>query len=105
MGSCLSGAVTNPQSRVETQVYVLVNDDNALDSGKLTKRGKKNNLHQALTIPSNTGAAVQYAGSTTGFGYNEKGSPFQVAWSVRPNVSRVNIESVGKWCKKSCYQY
>jgi len=99
LGSCLSDSIKNPQLRVETQVYVLVNDKNALDFGKLTMHGKKNGLHQPLNIPSNTGKPVQYAGSTTGPGYNEKGSPFQVSWSVRPKVAKVNIETVGKWCK------
>ena len=99
LGACLSDSIKNPQLRVETQVYVLVNDKNALDFGKLTKHGKKNGLHQPLNIPSNTGKPVQYTGSTTGPGYNEKGSPFQVSWSVRPKVAKVNIETVGKWCK------
>jgi len=103
LGSCLSEAIKNPQLRVETQVYVLVNDNNALDFGTLTQHGQKNGLHQAMNIPSNTGVAVQYAGSTTGPGYNEKGSPFQVSWSVRPNVAKVNIESVGKWCKGNTF--
>ncbi|MDH5217553.1 MAG: delta-class carbonic anhydrase [Gammaproteobacteria bacterium] len=99
LGSCLSDSIKNPQLRVETQVYVLVNDKNALDFGTLAKHGMKNGLHQPLNIPSNTGTPVQYAGSTTGPGYNEKGSPFQVTWSVRPKVAKVNIETVGKWCK------
>ncbi len=98
LGSCLNDAIKNPQLRVETQVYILVNDKNALDFRALTKHGKNKDLHQAINIPSNMGAPVQYAGSTTGPGYNEKGSPFQVTWSVRPNVAKVNIESVGKWC-------
>lgn len=104
LGSCLSEAIKNPQLRVETQVYVLVNDDKALDFGKLTKHGMRNNLHQALNIPGNTGKPVQYAGSTTGPGYNEKGSPFQVAWSVRPKVAKVNIKTVGEWCKGNTFK-
>lgn len=104
LGACLSEAIKNPQLRVETQVYVLVNDNNALDFGKLTKNGKKNNLHQALNIPNNTGNPVQYTGSTTGPGYNEKGSPFQVAWSVRPKVAKVNINTVGNWCKGNIFK-
>ena len=104
LGSCLSEAIKNPQLRVETQVYVLVNDDNALDFGKLTKHGKKSNLYQALNIPSNTGAPVEYEGSTTGPGYNEKGSPFQVSWSVRPKVAKVNIKTVGEWCKGNVFK-
>jgi len=103
LGSCLSEAIGNPQLRVETQVYVLVNDKHALDFGKLTKHKKVNGLHQALNIPSNTGSPVQYEGSTTGPGYNEKGSPFQVSWSVRPQVAKVNIASVGKWCKGNTF--
>ena len=95
LGSCLSEAIKNPQLRVETQVYVIVNDDHALDFVKLTHHEIKNGLHQALNIPTNTGAVVQYAGSTTGPGYNEKGSPFQVTWSVRPKVVKVSISSVG----------
>ncbi len=103
LGSCLSDAIKNPQLRVETQVYVLVNDKNALDFGNLTKHGEKKGLHQAENIPGNTGTPLQYAGSTTGPGYNEKGSPFQVTWSVRPKVAKVNIESVGKWCKGNVF--
>ncbi len=104
LGSCLNESIKNPQLRVETQVYVLVNDDKALDFGKLTQHGVKNGLHQALNIPGNTGQPVQYAGSTTGPGYNEKGSPFQVTWSVRPKVARVNIQTVGEWCKGNTFK-
>jgi hypothetical protein len=103
LGACLSDAIKNPQLRVETQIYVLVNDSNALDFGGLSEHKKLNGLHQATNIPSNTGTAIQYAGSTTGPSYNEKGSPFQVSWSVRPNVAKVNIESVGKWCESNTF--
>ncbi len=103
LGACLSESIMNPQLRVETQVYVLVNDKNALDFGTLTEHGVKNGLHQALNIPNNTGAPVQYAGSTTGPGYNEKGSPLQVSWSVRPKVAKVNIASVGEWCEGNTF--
>ena len=103
LGSCLSDAIKNPQLRVETQVYVLVNDKKALDFGKLTSIGAKNGMQQALNIPSATGKPVQYAGSTTGPGYNEKGSPFQVTWNVRPKVAKVNIETVGDWCKGNVF--
>lgn len=103
LGSCLSDAIKNPQLRVETQVYVLVNDKKALDFAKLTTIGKKNGMQQALNIPTATGKPIQYAGSTTGPGYNEKGSPFQVTWSVRPKVAKVNIETVGEWCKANVF--
>lgn len=103
LGSCLNEAIKNPQLRVEAQVYVLVNDSSALDFMSLTKHEKVGDLHQVINIPSNTGTAIQYAGSTTGPGYNEKGSPIQVSWSVRPNVAKVDIESVGKWCKGNVF--
>lgn len=104
LGSCLSESIKNPQLRVETQVYVLVNDKNALDFSELTKHGEKDGLQQALNIPTNMGTPVQYAGSTTGPGYNEKGSPFQVTWSVRPKVAKVNIATVAKWCEGNVFE-
>lgn len=104
LGACLSDAIKNPALRVETQVYVLVNDKDALDFNELTKHGMKNGLSQALNIPSNTGSPVKYAGSTTGPSYNEKGSPFQVSWSVRPKVAKVNANSVGEWCKGNTFK-
>ncbi len=103
LGSCLSDSIKNPQLRVETQVYVLVNDKNALNFVELTKLGVKNGMQQALNIPADTGTPIQYAGSTTGPGYNEKGSPFQVTWSVRPKVAKVNIETVGEWLKDNVF--
>lgn len=102
-GPTLGDSIKNPQLRVETQVYVLVNDSNALDFGMLTKHGKKNGVHQALNIPNNTGKAIEYAGSTTDPRYNEAGSPLQVTWSVHPHVGRVNIATVGKWCKENIF--
>ena len=103
LGACLSDAIKNPQLRVETQVYVLVNDADALDFVMLTETGEVNGVQQALNIPTNTGDAVQYTGSTTGPGYNEAGSPFQVSWSVRPKVAKVNILSVGEWFKDNIF--
>lgn len=104
LGSCLSDSIKNPQLRVEAQVYVLVNDKNARDFGELTQHGMKNNLHQSRGIPSNTGTPIEYAGSTTGPDFNEKGSPFQVTWSVRPKVTKVNIETVGEWCNGNVFK-
>ncbi len=103
LGACLSEAIGNPQLRVEAQVYVLVNDDNALDFVELTKHEVVNGVHQAVNIPTDTGAPVQYAGSTTGPSYNEVGSPFQVSWSVRPKVAKVNIASVEAWFKDNTF--
>ena len=103
LGACLNEAIGNPQLRVEAQVYVLVNDDEALDFAELSEIGMVDGVHQALNIPDDTGEPIEYDGSTTGPGYNEKGSPFQVTWSVRPEVAKVDIASVGKWCEKNVF--
>ena len=99
LGACLSDSIKNPQLRVEAQVYVLVNDDKAADFAELAEVGKRKGFYQAPGIPENTGKPVVYAGSTTGPSYNEAGSPFQVTWSVRPEVVKVDINSVGTWCE------
>ena len=102
--SCLSDAIKNPQLRVEALVYVLVNDDKALDFGKLTEVGEVNGRPQAVGIPDDlTGTPVVYEGSTTGPGYDESGSPYQVTWSVHPKVAKVNIKTVGKWCEGNIF--
>lgn len=103
LGACFNDIAKNPQLRVETQVYVLVNDKSAKDFIELTRHQKKKGFHQALNIPDYTGKPVQYSGSTTGPSYNQEGSPFQVTWSVRPKVSKVNIKSVGAWCRNNVF--
>jgi hypothetical protein len=103
LGACLNEAIANPQLRVEAQVFVLVNDDKALDFAELTRLGNENGFHQALNIPANTGEPIEYDGSTTGPAYNEKGSPLQVSWSVRPKVAKVNIATVGSWCEDNVF--
>lgn len=97
LGACLSESIMNPQLRVETQVYVLVNDDSAADFVMLTDVQEVDGLHQAVNIPTDTGEPIAYDGSTTGPSYNEKGSPLQVSWSVRPQVKKVSITSVEAW--------
>ncbi|MDR7123035.1 delta-class carbonic anhydrase [Rheinheimera soli] len=99
LNACMSEAIKNPELRVEAQVFVLVNDSKALDFTKLAAVGMDDGYHQAPNIPQNTGEPVEYAGSTTGPDYNEVASPFQVSWGVRPKVAKVNIATVGAWCK------
>lgn len=104
LGSCLSESLSNPQLRVQAQVFVLVNNDSAADFVKFVEVGKKNGYNQALNMPLNTGTPVLYAGSTTGPAYNEKASPLQVSWSVRPKVVKVSAKSVGKWCEGNVFK-
>lgn len=104
LGACLSEAIKNPQLRVETQVYVIVNDDKALDLVNLTTYDKVNGYYQALKIPKDTGTPIKYDGSTTGPAYNEKSSPMEVSWSVRPKIAKVSISTVETWLKDNIFK-
>lgn len=104
LGACVANPILNPQLRVEAQVFVVVNDDSAADFVDMAKFEEHNQRIQAINIPTDTGTPVQYAGSTTGPSYNEKGSPYQVTWSVRPNVKKVSIASLGKWCEGNVFE-
>ncbi len=103
LGACFNDATKNPQLRVEAQVVVVVNDDKAADFNMLMDHKQVNGLHQAVNIPTNTGTPVQYKGSTTGPSYNEEGSPFQVTWSVRPQVIKANVATVASWCEDNTF--
>lgn len=106
LGSCMSDTCSNPDLRVETQVFTLVNDPTALDFNTLDYDGNVvNGFHQAKAIPSNTGKPVEFLGSTTGPKYSEQScSPLQVTWSVRPQCAKVDINSVGKWCEHNAFE-
>ena len=102
LGSCLSDSCANPTLRVETQVFTLVNDPNALSFDELRYAGalKSDDYHQAKNIPNNTGTPVVFAGSTTGPSYTEQTcSPLQVTWSVRPQCAKLDINSLSQWCE------
>ena len=101
LSACISDSIKNPSLRVESQVFVLVNDDNAADFNNLTSYSVKNGYYQAVNIPDDTGKPIEYLGSTTGPIYNDKPSPFQVTWSVRPKVAKVSISSVAEWLKQN----
>ncbi|WP_047046775.1 delta-class carbonic anhydrase [Vibrio mexicanus] len=103
LGACSNDATVNPQLRVETQVFVLVNDRNALNFNQLAKVSKRNGYFQATNMPDDTGKPIEYLGSTTGPAYNTKGSPYQVTWSVRPKVAKVDLLTVGNWCKDNIF--
>jgi len=95
LGSCLSEKCSNPELRVETQVFTLV-AEGGLDF---------NELKLAKDLPTDTGAPVEFLGSTTGPSYNDQiCSPYQVTWSVRPQCAKLNINSVGEWCKGNVFK-
>ncbi|WP_193185612.1 delta-class carbonic anhydrase [Nisaea sediminum] len=101
LGSCLPADCKNPQLRVEAQVFLVVNDPNALDFTSFDYHGKAvGGLHQAKAIPGDTGTPVVFRGSTTGPSYNQETcSPLEVTWSVRPNCAKVDINSIFRWAK------
>jgi hypothetical protein len=106
LGACLTAACANPQLRVETQVFLLVNDTTALNFADFAYGGNMaGGLHQAKALPTGTGAPVVFAGSTTGPSYSQaKCSPLQVTWSVRPQCAKMNIATVHDWCKGNVFK-
>ncbi len=99
LGACVPEPCENPLLRVETQVFLVVNDDNALDFMDLAYQGNVvNGLHQPRSLPTSTGVAVEFLGSTTGPSYTQaKCSPAQVSWSVRPQCEKLSIRSLHNW--------
>ncbi|CAK8719043.1 Cadmium carbonic anhydrase repeat-containing protein [Candidatus Electrothrix aarhusensis] len=106
LGSCLSDTCANPDLRVETQVFLVVNDPEAMDFGAMTYDGNiVNGLHQAKSLPGNTGIPVEFPGSTTGPKYTQETcSPLQVTWSVRPQCAKIDIRSLHAWCKDNVFE-
>jgi hypothetical protein len=100
LGSCMNESCKNPQLRVETQVFLVVNDPKALDFTKYDHNGPMiGGVHQAKTLPKGTGDPVTYLGSTTGPDFSQQiCSPYQVTWSVRPQCAKVDIASLHRWC-------
>ena len=101
LGSCVPEGCKNPSLRVETQVFLVVNDRGAADFMDYAYQGNKvNGLHQPKALPSGTGAPVVFLGSTTGPSYTQSVcSPFKVNWSVRPRCQKLDIASLDAWAK------
>lgn len=106
LGSCLSDACANPSLRVETQVFTVVNDADAMDFNSMDYDGHMvAGYHQAKMIPDETGAPVEFLGSTTGPSFTQQTcSPLQVTWSVRPQCAKVDINSLAKWCESNEFE-
>jgi len=105
LGSCLSDKCLNPQLRVETQVFLVVNDPNAADFASFTYDGNiVNALHQSKSLPTGTGKPIIFQGSTTGPQFTEKKcSPLQATWSVRPSCKKIDVASLNKWCEGNVF--
>lgn len=101
LGSCLTEKCANPNLRVEAQAFLVVNDPDALDFADFAYDGNiVNGFHQARSLPSNTGDAVVFGGSTTGPSYTHaQCSPLKVTWSVRPQCAKLDISSLNRWAE------
>lgn len=101
LGACVPKSCKDPALRVETQVFLVVNDSNALDFVDLAYQGNMvNGLHQPRSLPMSTGTPVEFLGSTTGPSYNQAScSPAQVTWSVRPQCDKLDINSLHRWAE------
>ena len=99
LGACVPETCTDPVLRVETQVFLLVNDRNAADFTDYAYMGNQvSGKHQPKTLPTGTGSPVVFRGSTTGPSYNQSVcSPAQVTWSVRPQCQKLDIASLDAW--------
>jgi hypothetical protein len=111
LGACSSATCANPVLRVESQVFLLVNDPSALNfanfdaadlgSANASAVGKP----QAKALPTGTGTPVVFGGSTTGPKFNELVcSPLQATWSVRPNCAKLDINSLHAWCRSNVFE-
>jgi hypothetical protein len=102
LGSCVSEKCVNPELRVESQIFLVVNDPDALDFADFTHDGhEKNGYAQPKSLPSGTGEPVIFAGSTTGATHsNSACSPYGVTWSVRPACARLDIASLHRWAEE-----
>ena len=104
LGSCLSKQCSNPNLRGEAQVFTLVNDSSALNFKQFTYHGDvRNGYYQPKALPR--GSKVNYLGSTTGPQYTDQQcSALQVSWSVRKSCKKLNINSLGQWCKQNVFK-
>lgn len=101
LGACVPDTCTDPVLRVETQVFLVVNDRNASDFMDYAYQGNRLNFkYQPKALPTGNGTPVVFRGSTTGPSYNQSVcSPAQVTWSVRPQCEKLDIASLDAWAK------
>ena len=101
LGACVPEGCSDPLLRVEAQVFLVVNDPDALDFATMTYGGNVvEGRHQAKSIPSSTGDPVLFRGSTTGPKYDQSNcSPARVTWNVRPACARLDINSLHRWAE------
>lgn len=101
LGACVPEGCSDPLLRVEAQVFLVVNDPDALDFTTMAYGGTViEGRHQAKSIPSDTGDPVLFRGSTTGPKYDQSNcSPARVTWNVRPACAKLDINSLHRWAE------
>lgn len=106
LGACMPEGCENPLLRVETQVFLVVNDRNALHFMNLAYQGNQSGgFHQPRSLPMSTGTPVEFLGSTTGPSYTQAAcSPAQVTWSVRPQCEKLDIQSLHAWAEDNVFK-
>lgn len=105
LASCVSDRCVNPQLRVESQVFLLVNDPAALDFAAFSDIQKTGTRYQTRALPTDTGTPVVFAGSTTGPSFtNAACSPYEVTWSVRPQCAKLDINSLNRWAADNPFE-
>ena len=102
LGACVPEDCADPLLRVEAQVFLVVNNSEALDFTEMNYAGAAGDgLHQAKMIPTSTGQPVLFRGSTTGPSYDQSNcSPVRVTWNVRPQCARLDINSLHRWAEQ-----
>ncbi|MEE3078977.1 MAG: delta-class carbonic anhydrase [Bdellovibrionota bacterium] len=101
LGSCLSDKCANPQLRVETKVFLLVNDSNALNFLDYDVKNQRVSGYYQADYPKFE-SPVEFRGSTTGPSFDEQTcSPLQATWSVQPSCEKLDIKTVHQWCKNN----
>lgn len=103
LAACAPQTCAEPQIRVEAQVFLLVNDPEALDFGDYAYAANRVGRPQPKALPDG-GVPVIYAGSTTGPAYSASiCSPLHVTWSVRPDCVKLDIASLHRWAEANVF--
>lgn len=102
--ACSSESCANPQLRVETKVFLLVNDAKASSFAHYTATTSQNGFQQVTQLPDRSDA-LEFLGSTTGPKYTEQiCSPLQVTWNVSQSCQLLDINSLHEWCKENPFE-
>lgn len=104
--ACVSARCANPTLRVESQVFLLVNDRKVAQFTDFAYAGPPaRGVHQPKALPAATGKPVVFTGSTTGPEFSEVTcSPMAATWSVRPSCQKLDIASLDHWCEKNVFE-